>query len=160
MRRSAEPIPLRSQRQVRPLPPDAGPAEILRSARVAAHVTLPELARAIGRNARTVGRWELGKTRAKKEDWARVAAAFAPWAPQTANRIARAAGVPLPVPEPAPIDPRTIERALFRVADALDVSPKRARAAVRDLVRAVHAVGGSLADLARAAEEPRDEPSS
>jgi len=51
------------------------------------------------------------------------------------------------------VDLRGIEDALVRAVDILDVSPRRVRVVVRELVKAVADAHGGLDDLARAAEE-------
>jgi transcriptional regulator with XRE-family HTH domain len=125
----------------------------LADARHQARLQLRQVAAAVGVHPRTVRRWELGETTPTSDEWGRLAAYYAPFAPEAADQLARAARVPSPVAAPPAADDRAIEEALFRAADQLDVSPRRVRAAVRFMVAAVTKANGSLADLARAAQE-------
>ena len=47
-----------------------------------------------------------------------------------------------------------IEAAIIRAADRLDVSPRRVRAALRDIAAATDNAQGTLRDLAQAAQDP------
>jgi hypothetical protein len=67
--------------------------------------------------------------------------------------LAEAAGVPSPFPPPPPVDTPSIEAAIFRAADQLDVAPRRVRAAVREILTAVAGARGTLEDLGRVVRE-------
>lgn len=96
----------------------------------------------------------MGETHPSPATWSKIVAAIARFSPAPAVALAQAVGVPSPFPPPAPVDERALEAALFRMADALDVAPRRVRAAVRDLARAAAQAHAGLADLERAAAEP------
>lgn len=128
-------------------------SQALAVARRRAHLQLRELGAALGLHPRTIGRWESGATHPSKEHWAGAAAHLARIVPEEAVALAKAAGVPSPIVAPPPVDVRAIEEAIMRAADRLDVSPRRVRAAVRELVQATTGARGGLDDLARAAEE-------
>ena len=142
-------------------PTDASRA--LSAARSEARLGLAQMAAMVKVHPRTLKRWENGETRPNAAEWAMVTATLAQFAQQGANELARVAidlarvtGAPSPLPEsPAP-DMRSLDDALFRAADRLDVAPARVRAAVRDLVAAVLKANASLDDLARAARERTD----
>ena len=130
----------------------------LAAARDLARLQLRQVGAAVGVHPRTVRRWELGETAPTSEQWERLAAYFAAFVPEAAEQLARAARVPSPIAAPPAVDDRAIGEALFRAADLLDVSPRRVRAAVRFLVEAVANANGSLADLAKAAQESATAP--
>lgn len=88
-----------------------------------------------------------------KEPWTKAAAYLARLVPHEAIALAKAAGIPSPNADPPPIDVRAIEEAIVRAADLLDVSLRRVRAAVRELVQASLEARGALAELGKAAEE-------
>ena len=73
--------------------------------------------------------------------------------PEQALELANAAKVPSPFLTPPPVDLRAIEDAFLHAADLLDVSPRRIRAAIRNITNAVVGAHGTLADLAQAAQE-------
>jgi len=123
-------------------------------ARARARLQLQQMAAALGVHPRTVARWETGETHPSEEQWTRVTVYLARFVPHEATALAKAAGVGSPLPETLPADRQAIEQALLRAADLLDVSPRRVRAAVRELAKATASARGTLADLARAAEEP------
>jgi transcriptional regulator with XRE-family HTH domain len=162
------------RRSVEPARRPTAASKALLAARSAARLRLDQTAKGLGVHPRTVTRWELGETRPSPEEWARVAAFFVRYAPEAAVTLAKAAGVPSPIPAPvpaddragtaagvplpsparAPVDDRAVEAAIVRAADRLDVAPRRVRAALRDIVAAVETAHGTLRDLARAAEDP------
>lgn len=117
-----------------------------------------QLAEGLGVTPRTVGRWESGLSQPPGEQWLRIARYLAGFAPDEAAELARAAGVASPLPERIPVDSDAIRQALLRAADLLDTSPRRVRAAVREIVKVTAAARGALVDLARAAEEPPEAP--
>ncbi|HEY8079116.1 MAG TPA: hypothetical protein VIF62_33520 [Labilithrix sp.] len=99
-------------------------------------------------------RWEIGETRPSKSEWQRIVAYFASFLPREDTlELARVAGVDSPFASPPPVDVRAIESAIVRAADTLDVSPRRVRAALRDIAQAVANARGSLADLAKVVAE-------
>lgn len=125
----------------------------LAATRQAARLRLDQASKAFGVHPRTMKRWEVGETHPKPAQWSRLAAFYARYAPTAAENLAQAAGVPSPFPAPPPVDAQAITSALYRAADQLDVSPRRVRAAVREIVTAVADAHGTLEDLARAAHE-------
>lgn len=140
-------------RKRHPTPSEASHA--LRGARRSAQLQLRQLGAALGLHPRTVSRWESGRTHPSPEQWTKVAAHLARLVPDEAVALAKAAGIPSPIEAPPPVDRRGIEEAIVRAADLLDVSPRRVRAAVRELVSATVAARGGLDDLSRAAEETK-----
>ena len=129
----------------------------LYQARKRARLQLKHLATALDLHPRTVTRWETGESHPSKEDWSKVVAYLTRFVPQEATLLARAAGVEALLPQAPTVDLHVIEEALLRAADALDVSPRRVRAVVREITQATTGAHGTIADLARAAEEkPRD----
>jgi transcriptional regulator with XRE-family HTH domain len=121
---------------------------------MAARLRLDHTAEALGVHPRTVARWEIGETRPSPAEWSRLAVFFARFAPEAAEKLAAAAGVPSPSPPPPVVDVRRIEDAIIRAADQLDVAPRRVRAALRDIATAVDNARGTLKDLAEAAQDP------
>jgi len=124
------------------------------AARRAARLRIDQTAKALGVHPRTVTRWELGETRPSPAEWSRLATFFVQYAPQSAVALAAAAGVPSPAPPPPSVDGEMIEAAIIRAADRLDVSPRRVRAALRDIAAATENAQGTLRDLAQAAQDP------
>jgi len=102
---------------------------------------------------RTVTRWEIGETKPSADEWSRLVALFTTYAPQAADALAAAAGVPSALPPPRAVDLRAIDAAIIRAADRLDVAPRRVRAALRDIVTATESANGTLSDLAAQANE-------
>jgi transcriptional regulator with XRE-family HTH domain len=147
-------------RRRRPAPPrrETEASKALVVARKKARLLSRQLAEGLGVTPRTVGRWESGASHPSGEQWQRIARFLADFVPNEAAGLARAAGVASPLPERVPVDTDAIRQALFRAADLLDTSPRRVRAAVREIVKATMAVRGSLADLAQAAEDPTEAP--
>ena len=128
----------------------------LSEARRAARLRLNQAAQELGVHPRTVRRWEVGETKPSEADWSRLVAFFAMYAPQAADALAAAAGVPSASPAPRAVDVRAIEAAIIRAADRLDVAPRRVRAALRDIVGATESANGTLGDLAQAAQVTDD----
>jgi transcriptional regulator with XRE-family HTH domain len=126
----------------------------LTAARQRARLHLKDLAAALGVHPRTVTRWEIGETRPSKAEWERAVAYLYRFVPNEAVELAAAAGIASPLPPRVLVDMRAIEDSISRAADALDVSPRRVRGALREIARSVIAASGSLDDLAKAAEEP------
>jgi transcriptional regulator with XRE-family HTH domain len=126
----------------------------LTTARHRARLRMKHLAEALGVHPRTVTRWEIGETRPSKAEWERVVAYLYRFVPNEAVELAAAAGIASPLPPRVLVDMRAIEDSISRAADALDVSPRRVRGALREIARSVIAARGSLDDLAKAAEEP------
>jgi hypothetical protein len=122
-------------------------------ARRRARLHLKQLGAALDVHYRTITRWEVGEVHPSKAQWSKVVAYLARFVPQDAIELARVAGVASPVPEAVPVDVRAIEEVLLRAADLLDVSPRRVRAAIREVVRVTAGARGTLVDLARAVEE-------
>jgi len=128
-------------------------SEALRTARKAARLKQGDFATALKVHPRTVARWERGQTQPSKDEWTGIVSFLAGFAPELAQRLAAVADVPSPVPAPPAVDQRAIEEALYRAADQLDVSPRRVRQALRELLSTAAAAHASLGDLAQAVEE-------
>lgn len=126
-------------------------------ARRGARLQLRQLAAALGVHPRTITRWEVGEVHPSKQQWSKTIDYLARFVPAEAVALAKAAGVASPFPKAQPVDLLAIEEALLRAADLLDVSPRRIRAAVREITQATASARGTLADLARAAEEKTHE---
>lgn len=123
-------------------------------ARLRAGLRLKDLAAGVGIHPRTVARWERGETQPTLVQWSKTLAYLVLRVPAEASDLAQAAGVSVPVPvPPRAADEKLIEEALMRAADMLDVSPRRMRAAVRELAKATVDARGTVDDLARAAQE-------
>lgn len=142
------------RRRVPPTRRSTPASKALFAARSAARLRLDQTAKALGVHPRTITRWEVGETRPSPSEWSRLVALFAEYAPQSAIELAAAAGVPSPSPALPPVDLRAVEAAIMRAADALDVAPRRIRAALRDIAGAVVSAHGTLGDLVRAAQDP------
>lgn len=112
-------------------------------------LTQEMLGRHLGIKARSVSRWEVGKSGPSRSHRAELvhilrgknaavadelAAEFARLYP-----VKRGAGAPPPPPPRVPPDPFALERSLVALADALDMAPRRARGFALDALRAVHA---------------------
>lgn len=127
--------------------------EALRTARVQARLVQRHIAVALGVHPRTVMRWENGQTKPSKDEWTNIIAYLARFVPDHAARLAQLADLPSPIPAAPVADVHAIEEALFRAADRLDVSPRRVREAVREIVRSAIAANASLHDLAAATQD-------
>jgi len=115
--------------------------------------SLTDVASALQVHPRTIYRWKTGRTTPSARQWTELVAYFYQFVPEDAVALAAAAKVPLPSAAlPPTVEHNLIENALLRAADTLDVSPRRVRAALRDITKAVRDARGSLDDLARAAE--------
>jgi transcriptional regulator with XRE-family HTH domain len=136
-------------RQVRP----TNASRAFAAVRSGARLQLQQIAAVMGVHPRTVARWETGATHPSKERWSKVIAYLARLVPAEASALAKVVGVASPFPEAPPVDLRAIEEGLLRAADLLNVSPRRVRAAVREIVAATARARGTLVDLAHAAEE-------
>jgi predicted transcriptional regulator len=138
--------------RVKPLRHPTDGSRALISARTAARLRLDQTAHALGVHPRTVTRWEVGETQPSPAEWAKLVALFAPLVPEAAAALASAADVP-PARQPErSVDVGAIRSAIVRAADRLDLSPRRVRAALRDIVAATESANGTLTDLAQAAQ--------
>lgn len=146
-----------SRPRVKPTRHPTAASNALFKARTAARLRLDQTAKALGVHARTVTRWEVGETKPSAEEWSCLVALFATYAPQAADALAAAAGVPSASPPPRVVDFRAIETAIIRAADRLDVAPRRVRAVLRDIVGATESANGTLSDLASASQVNEDE---
>lgn len=116
---------------------------------------MKDFAAGVGTHPRTIARWERGETQPSAAQWSKAVAFLLPRVPAEASELARAARVPVALAAaPPPIDAKLIEDALLRAADMLDVSPRRVRAAVRELAKATAEARGSLEDLEHAMAFP------
>jgi predicted transcriptional regulator len=143
--------------RVKPRRQPTAASKALFSARNAARLRLDQTAKAVGVHPRTVTRWEIGETKPSADEWARLVALFAMYAPQAAAALAAAAGVPSASPPSRAVDVRAIDAAIIRAADRLDVAPRRVRAALRDILAATESANGTLSDLAQATQPNEDE---
>jgi len=143
----------RKRLRVKPTRRPTAASKALFTARSAARLRLDQTAKALGVHPRTVTRWEIGETKPSADEWSRLVALFTAYAPQAAEALAAAAGVPSALPPPRAVDLRAIDAAIIRAADRLDVAPRRVRAALRDIVTATESANGTLSDLAAQVNE-------
>lgn len=146
----------RHRKQPPPHPTEA--SKKLVHARTSTGLKALRVAAALGVHPRTLQRWEQGRTRPDAAAWSKVVAFYARHVPALAEQLAAAAGVPSPLAAPPPAELHEIEAAIVRAADDLDVSPRRVRLAVREILRALAAARGTAADLWRAVDAPLAEP--
>ena len=131
-------------------PPPAHPTEeskLLDQARHKSGLRATQIAENVAVHPRTLRRWEQGKTRPDKAEWTKLAAFYGKYVPEFAEKIAAAAGVPSPFAPPPPPDMQGVRAAIVRAADQLDVSPRRVRLAVREILRALATGRGTATDL-------------
>jgi hypothetical protein len=124
----------------------------------------------LGVSWRTVARWESGETKPDVKRWLAIIGFLRQYAPQQTAELAEAAGVLVPIASAelvahakgpseiskAEADPQAIELALLRAADHLDVAPGRVRSALRELLVALDAARGTLADLSSALQPAQE----
>ncbi len=122
-------------------------AHAIYEARRAARLTQAELAMRLGLKARAVGRWELGQSAPRKRHRAPLVATIRIHDAAAADQLAKALvgdppkRAPAVPPAPAPPDPDTVlELAVLRLADELDLPPRRVRG---PLVRLLGRVAGA-----------------
>lgn len=140
-----------------PAPHPTAASQKLVLARTQAGLLARHVAASLGVHPRTLRRWEQGRTRPDAAEWSKVAAFFARHVPALAEQLAVETGVPSPLAPPLPPDISGLAAVIGRVADDLDVSPRRVRQAVREILKALAAVHGTASDLSRAVEEPAAE---
>lgn len=114
-------------------------------------LTQEMLGRHLGIKARSVSRWEVGKSGPSRSHRAELVHVLrtkdASVADALAAEFARlypvkgGAALSAPVAPRVPGDPAALDRSLVALADVLDVAPRRARAFALDALRAVHAAG-------------------
>jgi transcriptional regulator with XRE-family HTH domain len=128
--------------------PNAATVQLV-AARKSARLLQRHIAEAAGVSDKTVARWEAGLTHPSRDRWVKIVAFLAQFVPDAATELAALALVPSPIAAPPAVDVRAIEDAVLRAADVLDVSPRRARAALLTVVAAAQTANASLGDVAR-----------
>lgn len=113
----------------------------IEAVRLRAHFSLLDMGRALGVHPRTVRRWEIGESRPRASQWARLLAFDPPQALDAVRQLAELSGEPVPAPTGASVDPALVDRVLSDAADALDLAPKRVRAVLRAVADAAARVG-------------------
>ena len=136
-----------------PAPHPTAASQKLVLARTQAGLLARHVAASLGVHPRTLRRWEQGRTRPDAAEWSKLAAFYARHVPALAEQLAVETGVPSPLAPPPPPDISGLGAVIGRVADDLDVSPRRVRQAVREILKALAAVHGTASDLSRAVEE-------
>lgn len=134
----------------------------VRDARTRLRMSQKQLGEAIRVSARAISRWESGQNGLTSRNWARLvggiterdAAAGAALEAELIRLHPTRGKRPPATVTPPPPDPAALERAVTTCADFLDVSPKRARAFMAEVLRALAAsrcaVDDALALLAPA----------
>ena len=110
-------------------------ARAIRDARQAARLTQEQLAARIGVKASGIGRWERGQATPRKRNRRALIAAIRERHPSAGDQLAAALQGPPAATQPAPSavvppppDPATLlQLAVFRMADELDLPPRRLR---------------------------------
>ena len=137
----------RGQRKVNPREPGAAHSKLASAilhARRAAGLTQEQLGRRIGLKGRAVHRWERDLSEPTKRNRAALVTALTAAKPEIgawfAHAMASATEAPkepaaaVPAAPPAPSAADVLERAVFGLADELDLPPRRARGALKRLV--------------------------
>lgn len=153
-------------------------SQAIRAARLATHLTQKQLAARIGVKATAVQRWEAGRNKPPPRRRPVLASAIAALDPKVGARLQAAlsldAGIvagelpgvdPPEAPRPsatpparAPItssasaQPNPVELIVYRMADELDLPPRRMRGALTRCLRSLRATGLSLEQTERALE--------
>ena len=110
-------------------------ATALRAARSACRKQLKEVGEEVGVTARTVARWESGRTAPPTRHRARLREVLAPLPPALAERLTIALGLPLPEPPKPPEAHRTFVDERIRVAaEHADIRASELRTALASLV--------------------------
>jgi hypothetical protein len=107
-------------------------AVALPRARPPPHIEQPDVGQAIGRSARSVGRWELGRTTPRPSERRALLALFERFAPAAIPRLARALGV-----EHVPLARGWVDETIRVEAEALDVTARRLRESIVRVLRAL-----------------------
>jgi transcriptional regulator with XRE-family HTH domain len=132
-------------------------------ARRTTRLTQAELASRLGLRVQTVSRWESGRVVPTRRNCSALVRAISEVDAEAGAELARVVNGPsvaeLPErPRPSEISRLdagdAVERAIFAMADELDLSPRRVRAGVLQLLRRLAAAGISL-EMARRALEAR-----
>jgi transcriptional regulator with XRE-family HTH domain len=140
-------------------------AEALVEARVGARLQMQDLVTRSGVGRRTLLRWECALTRPRPGQLERVLEALRHYAPASAAKVARAAGVTLRDAEielPAAAPPTEVARGdalslssvhvldsiVCATADAADIKPEQARRALRAALARMKQIGVTLDGLA------------
>jgi len=120
-------------------------ATLLRDIRRRLDLTQQGFGEQLGVTTRTVSRWEIGRTRPPRTIVPRALALLRARDPDAADRLGLEAALPTAV---AQEDARrgSLDTAVYLVADALDVSPRRARQVLATFVTHLVAAGFTLTD--------------
>jgi transcriptional regulator with XRE-family HTH domain len=121
------------------------PAVLLKDIRARLHLTQRALAQKLGVTTRTVNRWETGGTEAPASVVPRAVALLRARDPGAADRLAIEAKLPgaLAQEEARRV---ALDHAVYAAADALDVSPRRAREVLALFLTHLVAAGLGAAD--------------
>ncbi|MFO0549265.1 MAG: helix-turn-helix transcriptional regulator [Polyangiaceae bacterium] len=124
---------------------------LLRRARLAAGLTQAALGVRIGVGGLTVCRWELGRFAPTRRNFEAIVAHLRTIRPDVADYLwGEATGNPAPAPPPPSVP--ALRAGVLELADVLDASPRRARAAVERLFAALVAERFTLAGAHGAVE--------
>jgi transcriptional regulator with XRE-family HTH domain len=128
---------------------DVGP--FIRKARNALRLTLDALGASVGVQGRAIMRWENGRNAPTRRNFEAVVAHFRTIRPDVATWLwGEATGEKAPEPPPPSIP--VLRTAILEMSDALDVSPRKAREALRRLLAKISAERFSLTALVEAVE--------
>ncbi len=131
--------------------------DAVRAARFAVRLTLKDLADLTGISRRTFTRWEHDDTVPPNDARAKIVTAILRYDDAVGRRLAAQLGVQVSPPAAPVIAPRapaahdalaTFEAEVFLAADALDLPPRRIRAAFAQLVLALRGSGATIDELA------------
>jgi len=130
-------------------------ARAILTARRAAELTQHELALRLGLKAHAIGRWEQGHNIPRRRNQQALIAAIRARNPAAADALAArlsgeapsASVAPQPVSPPRQDPNVTLELAVFRMADELDIAPRRLRGPLLRWLRRVRATDLGLDDV-------------
>src|SRR5690606_24905230 len=139
-----------------PDPMASGVPQAILAARRATGLTQQQLAARLGLKAHAIGRWEKGQSTPHKRNQRALVLTIRERHPAAADELAAAlrghspeAGVEPKPPTPPPPDPSVLlQLAVFRMADELDMPPRRVRGPLMRLLRRVRAAELSIDDAA------------
>ena len=128
-------------------------ADAIARARRATTLTQIDIARKLGLRGRALSRWEAGKTEPSRRNLEALVATLHTLAPEAAAALKQTliqhGKLPKPpAPAQAPAAPATrklaLERAVYAMADELDLPPRRARGALLRLFKRLQAADLTL----------------
>jgi hypothetical protein len=149
-------------------PPARSIAELVTHARFAIGMTQRALGPLLGSSHRTAERWGVGQARPSNPQLATLAGHVYPRDPALAAELAAAAGQSLeslglgvpaaaPGPPPAP-SPQLLDSVVCQAAEAMDVSPRAMRVALRAAFARARELGLDVAAVADALSPPAPTP--